>query len=99
MRILTLIFGGALLLVLAVAGCGSGNPAPPKAYSNLDGYPLDVCVVTGAKLGSMGEPYVIKYQGKTVKFCCSSCIKEFNTDPAKFMSILDEAAKKNGPGN
>ena len=28
------------------------------------------------------------YKGKTIGFCCSSCIKEFNKDPEKFMAKL-----------
>lgn len=65
-------------LVLGIAGCGSGPTAASKPSAQADGYPLDFCVVTGNKLGSMGEPFVVKYQGKTVKFCCSSCLKDFN---------------------
>ncbi len=80
--------------VLTLAGCGSGSSPSSKSYVNTDGYPLETCLVTGEKLGSMGDPFVFKYQGKTVKFCCSSCIKEFNTDTAKFMNMLDEAQKK-----
>ena len=83
-----------IALVLGIAGCGSGSSTPSKPYVNTDGYPLDVCVVSGEKLGTMGDPYVIKHDGKTVKFCCSNCIKEFNKDSAKYMSILEEAEKK-----
>ncbi len=81
-------------LVLGIAGCGSGTTTPAKPYVNTDGYPLDVCVVSGEKLGTMGDPYLIKHDGKTVKLCCSSCLKEFNTEPAKYMRILEDAEKK-----
>lgn len=83
-----------IALVLGIAGCGSGTSTPSKPYANTDGYPLDVCVVSGEKLGEMGEPYVIKHDGKTVKFCCPNCLKAFNKDTAKYMSILEEAEKK-----
>ena len=86
-----------IALVLSIAGCGSGTSTPSKAYVNTDGYPLDVCVVSGEKLGTMGDPFVIKHDGKTVKLCCSSCLKEFNKDLAKYMAILAEAEKKNAP--
>jgi len=82
-----------IALVLGIAGCGSGPTAASKIQAKPDGYPLDICVVTGQKLGSMGDPYIIKYQGKTVKFCCSSCIKDFNKDSAKYMSMIDDAEK------
>lgn len=84
-------------LLLGIAGCGSGTAKPAKPYVNTDGYPLDTCVVTGEKLGSMGEPHVVKYQGTTVKFCCSSCLKEFNKEPAKYIAMINEAEKKAAP--
>ena len=86
-----------IALVLGIAGCGSSSSSPSKPYTNTDGYPLDVCVVSGEKLGAMGDPYVIKHDGKTVKLCCSSCLKEFNKDTAKYMSILDDAEKQKTP--
>jgi len=51
-------------------------------------YPLDVCIVGGEKLGSMGEPATLIYQGQQVKFCCSGCQPEFEKDPAKFLKKL-----------
>lgn len=85
------------VLLVTVAGCGSGNSAQKKPYVNNDGYPLSTCVVSGEKLGEMGEPHVIQYQGKTVKLCCSSCLKEFNADPVKYMKVIEEAEKKAQP--
>jgi len=64
-----------------------------KQSSVPDDYPLDVCVVGGEKLGSMGKPVVIKHEGVTVKFCCEGCIEDFEKDPKKFIAKL-EAAKK-----
>ncbi len=51
-------------------------------------YPLDVCIVGGEKLGSMGEPATLIYQGQQVKFCCSGCQPEFEKDPEKFLKKL-----------
>lgn len=82
---------------VSLAGCGSGEPVSSKPASRpatTDSYPLDICVVSGKKLGSMGDPFIGKHNGRTVKFCCSDCIKEFNSNPAKYMAILDEAEKK-----
>lgn len=79
-------------LLLSVVGCGSGKSNKP--YVNTDGYPLDICVVTEQKLGSMGDPFVIKYQDRTVKFCCAACLKDFNKEPAKYMAMIEEAEKK-----
>lgn len=51
-------------------------------------YPLNVCIVGGEKLGSMGEPATLIYQGQQVKFCCSGCQPEFEKDPARFLKKL-----------
>lgn len=51
-------------------------------------YPLDICVVSGEKLGSMGEPYVITHEGTEVRFCCDSCLPEFKENPDKYLAKL-----------
>ncbi len=51
-------------------------------------YPLDTCLVSGEKLGSMGKPPEIIYEGRQIKFCCKSCIPDFKEDPAKYLSKL-----------
>ncbi|MFA6544126.1 MAG: efflux RND transporter periplasmic adaptor subunit [Limisphaerales bacterium] len=56
-------------------------------------YPLNVCIVGGEKLGSMGEPISLIYQGQQVKFCCGGCQPEFEKDPAKFLLKLSAPAK------
>jgi len=55
-----------------------------------DPYPLTTCVVSGEKLGSMGEPFLHEHEGTTVKFCCESCLPEFEKDPAKFLAKLQK---------
>jgi YHS domain-containing protein len=56
-------------------------------------YTLDVCIVSDAKLGSMGEPYVLQHEGQEVKFCCESCLPKFEKDPAKYLTKLTAAKK------
>ena len=56
-------------------------------------YPLGVCLVSDEKLGDMGEPHVIEYQGREIKFCCDHCEKDFRKAPKKFIAKLDKAAK------
>jgi hypothetical protein len=62
-------------------------------------YPLDVCVVSGEKLGSMGKPVVIKHEGREVQLCCPGCIEKFKQDPAKYLKKLDEAERKQKPAD
>jgi hypothetical protein len=62
-------------------------------------YPLDVCVVSGEKLGSMGKPVVLQHEGREVRLCCAGCIDKFKQDPAKYLKKLDEAEKKKQPAD
>ena len=54
-----------------------------------DDYPLDTCPV-GGKLGSMGEPVVETIDGRTVKFCCVSCVAAFKKDSEKYNAKMDD---------
>lgn len=83
-----------------------GDVAPPPAGEKKGGhegheghgkaadYPLDVCVVSGQKLGSMGDPVILEHQGREVRLCCPNCTADFKKDPEKYMKKLDEAEKK-----
>lgn len=51
-----------------------------------------VCPVTGEDVDS-DTPTVV-YQGKTIGFCCSGCIKKFQKDPEKYMKNLSEDGSK-----
>lgn len=55
-------------------------------------YPIDWCIVSGEKLGSMGDPVVHTYNGKTVQFCCKRCVDIFEKAPDAFIAKLDSAA-------
>lgn len=59
-------------------------------------YPIDFCLISGAKLGSMGAPAMLEYEGRTLKFCCDSCISAFQDNPTEYLKKLDEAAKNLG---
>jgi YHS domain-containing protein len=55
-------------------------------------YPLATCMISGDKLGGdMGKPVELIYKNRLVRFCCKDCIKDFNKDPGKFISKLNEA--------
>lgn len=62
-------------------------------------YPLDTCVASGDKLGSMGKSpeYIYRVEGKPDRllvFCCNSCEDDFMKEPAKYLAQLDAAAKQ-----
>ncbi len=74
----------ALLLLVACRSTGGATEVEP--------YPLDVCIVTGNALRSMGGPVVKVHEGQEFKFCCSPCVREFEADPASFAQKLAEAS-------
>lgn len=57
-------------------------------------YPLQTCVVSDEKFGGdMGDPYVFTHEGREIKLCCKSCLKDFKKDPAKYVKKLTSAGK------
>lgn len=40
------------------------------------------CPVSGEKLGGMGTPISVIYNGELVELCCAGCVKDFEKDPA-----------------
>ena len=72
-----------------VALAGDSKPEP-----KLKPYILKNCVVSGDKLGEMGEPFVYKYEGREIKFCCKGCLKDFKKDPAKYIKKIEQAEAK-----
>jgi YHS domain-containing protein len=67
------------------------SAAAAQAVKEAEAYPFNYCIVTGEKLGSMGDPVVKTYDGREVKFCCGACPKTFEKDKAKWMKKLDAA--------
>jgi hypothetical protein len=55
-----------------------------------DPYPFATCPITGAKLGTMGDPVVKIYDGREIRFCCSSCPPKFEKDLAAGLVKIDE---------
>lgn len=56
-----------------------------------DPWPLDTCVVSGGKLGTMGDPVIRLHEGREVRFCCAGCIGAFEEEPGKYLAKADEA--------
>lgn len=92
---------GNRLVRLCCKGCvKSVDQNPEKVIAKLNAavvakqlpdYPVDVCVVSGEKLGEMGEPVSYVWDNRLVRFCCKGCVKEFEKDPEKYLAKLDKA--------
>lgn len=69
------------------------NKKTAKDAEENNSYPLDFCIVSNEKLGSMGDPVAFKHGDKEIKVCCKACIKTFNKKPEEFMKKIQEAKK------
>lgn len=69
--------------------CGSALAETPAPTADLP-YPIDYCLVSGEKLGGMGEPVKIDYEGREIRFCCDNCVTTFRQKPGKYLKKLDK---------
>jgi YHS domain-containing protein len=85
-----------LVAVLFVSLCAAASTAIAGDTNTvkLKPYTLKTCIVSGDKLGEMGEPFVYAYKGREIKFCCKGCLKDFNKDPEKYIKLIQEAEAK-----
>jgi YHS domain-containing protein len=83
-----------LFAVTLLAGPLTVSAADQKADAKPKPYPLKTCIISGDKLGEMGEPFRYVYKGQEIKFCCKNCLKDFNKSPEKYLKQIHEAAAK-----
>ena len=86
-------FLAAVLFVSICAGALTAG-ADDKKAEKLKPYTLKTCIVSGDKLGEMGDPFVYAYKGREIKFCCKGCLKDFKKEPAKYIKKIEEAEAK-----
>ena len=85
-----------IVAVLAVSFCTAALTAVAADTNSvkLKPYTLKTCVVSGDKLGEMGDPFVYAYEGREIKFCCKGCVKDFKKEPAKYIKLIEEGEAK-----
>ena len=59
-------------------------------------YALETCVVSGSKLGSMGDPVEVVIANRLVRLCCGGCKGRLRGDPSKYLEMVDAAWKREG---
>ena len=84
-----------ILTIAATIGSLSAAETPAAEKAKVIPYPLDTCIVSGDKLGSMGDAITVVREGQEFKVCCKGCIKDIDKDVAKYLkAIKDGVAKK-----
>ena len=84
----------AALSMAVLAGPFAALAGDQKPDPKLKPYTLKKCIVSGDKLGEMGEPFVYKYKDREIKFCCKNCLKDFNKEPDKYIKKIQESEAK-----
>ena len=79
---------------LPAADTANKTPNAGQKDAKAKPYPLEKCIVSDEKLGEMGKPVVLTYEGQEMKFCCKDCVKKFNKEPAKYLKKMAEEEKK-----
>ncbi len=79
-------------VMLGLAGCWM--LATANIADGTETLPVETCVVSGMKLGSMGKPYVHEHEGRTVYFCCAGCVGRFESNPEEMLTKLDREIVK-----
>ena len=79
-------------LAAAAFAADPSDKAPDKKEKEKPKPVNATCPVSDEKV----DPEVTaNYKGKTVGFCCSDCVKDFNKDPAKYMKKVEAEEAKN----
>jgi YHS domain-containing protein len=84
----------AAVLLVSLCAVPVAGFAADKKTGKPKPYPLKTCVVSDEKLGEMGDAYVFVREGREIKLCCKSCLKDFKKDPAKYIKKIEEAEAK-----
>ena len=54
-------------------------------------YPLETCLVSGGKLGGMGDPVDVVIGNRLYRLCCEGCRKKLTANLATYRAKLDDA--------
>ena len=87
---ITTLLAAITFAILTAALAAQAEDKKPKPY------PLKTCIVSDEEINDKGDmkPYAFVQDGREVKLCCKSCLKDFNKDKAKYMAKIEAAEKK-----
>lgn len=85
--VITLLTGATTLMLAGCASDTHDHTGHNHGASATKPYPLNKCVVSDDAFDH-GKPVVFVYEGQEIKLCCTDCRKDFDKDPAKYLSKL-----------
>ncbi|MBX7257240.1 MAG: hypothetical protein K1Y02_12825 [Candidatus Hydrogenedentes bacterium] len=93
----TFVFGNRLFLLCCKDCEDAVKKEPAKFFEKLDNavkekqgasYALKTCPVSGKAIEGKGVEHVAA--NHLIRFCCEGCIKQFDKEPTKYLSMLDK---------
>ena len=91
------LLASALALGVLTLGLASASAAEKRVKLKVKPYPMDTCIVSDEKLGSMGDAVVFTEGDQEIALCCESCKKDFAKNKKANLAKIDAAAKKVKP--
>ncbi|MDO8348889.1 MAG: hypothetical protein Q7T30_01540 [Planctomycetota bacterium] len=83
------------VLATLFASLTAGTFAADPAFKlKVRPYPLEVCVVSDEKLGSMGDPVVLVEGNQEIQLCCKNCTKDFQKNKKANLAKIEAGWKK-----
>jgi len=81
-------------IIFLATGMAVAQQTPPTAPTSAQVVEVGntICPVSHNKVGEMGPPIKITYNGKVYNLCCPMCIKTFKGDPEKYSKIAEAQA-------
>lgn len=94
--LITALLAGLTIIPLRAAEKHHHDNAPAALKGKkAKPYPLDFCLVSDEKFeGSGMTPFEMVQDGQTIRFCCKSCVKDFNKEPKKYLTKLADEVRK-----
>lgn len=93
----TYLLPGAAAIALLLTSCEKLTPGSTAKVPEENSSPVaastsqKACPVSGEELGSMGDLVIVEHKGTSVKLCCKSCIRKFDTNPDQYIAKLKTA--------
>lgn len=79
-----------LSVLITVSGIAYAQEVPATEVTQPVEVGNKICPISGEEVGSMGEGAKVEYKGKIYTLCCGMCEKEFNSDPDKFVAMVEK---------